>query len=70
MTATASPSGNAYDPGRRRRAQRKQREKGFALYVPAEAAEKAGYPASDPPPFYRVSGVKRGSVVIQLYKAP
>lgn len=66
----ASASGPSFDPAKRRKAQRKQGERGFSLYVPAEYAVQAGYPPTGPAPFYRVSGVKRGSVVVQFYKAP
>jgi hypothetical protein len=57
-----------YDRARRRQALRKQRERGCSIYVPAEELVKAGFDPEGPPPFYRVWGGKRGSVLVQLYR--
>jgi hypothetical protein len=57
-----------YDRARRRQALRKGRERGCSIYVPVEELRKAGVLQDDPPPFYRVWGSPRGSVIIRLYK--
>lgn len=57
-----------YDLAARRRGQRKGRERGCWVYIPAEELEKAGRAASEDPPYYRTWGTKRGVVLIRLYK--
>ena len=61
------PAGR-YDKALRRRAVRKQREKGCSVYIPAEELLRAGIDPDGPEPFYRVWGSPRGSVVIRLYR--
>lgn len=53
----------------RRRATRKQRERGCFIYIPLEELVKTGVDVDGPPPFYRVWGSTRGRLVVQLYKA-
>lgn len=60
-------SSGSFDPARRRKAQRKQREKGCSLYIPAEILQAAGWPAEGPPPFYRVWAGHKGGLVVRLY---
>ena len=63
-----------YDPGERKKATRKQRERGCSVYISVEELEAAGFSRDEPPPFYRVHGHKRsanaGSVIISLYRTP
>jgi hypothetical protein len=71
---TVSPSALAqsspqYDAARRRRSLRKQRERGCSVYIPADVLEAAGFAPNEPPPFYRVWGSRRGSVLVRLYRA-
>lgn len=56
-----------YDPARRRRGVRRGRERGCWLYVPAEELERAGVPAPDAAPHYRVWGLKGRTVMVKLY---
>lgn len=64
----ARQANTKYDASARRRAQRRGRERGCWLYVPAEELEKAGYRPGDPPPFYRTWGSSRGGVFVRLYR--
>ena len=64
---TLSHSG-VYDHARRRQGKRTGRERGCWLYLPAEELEAAGFDPYGPPPFYRVWGSGRGSVLVRLYK--
>lgn len=57
-----------YDAARRRRALRKQRERGCSIYVPVEELVKAGIDPGGPPPFYKVWGSKSGSVLVRFYR--
>lgn len=57
-----------YDHGLRRRATRVQRQRGVRVYIPMEELEKAGFSPDAPPPFYRVWGSRRGSVLVRLYR--
>lgn len=66
--ATERPAGR-YDAMARRVSQRKGRERGCWVYIPAEELEAAGYTEEEDPPFYRVWGYRRGSVVIRLYRS-
>lgn len=52
----------------RRKSQRKQRERGCTIYIPASALQKAGVSPDGPPPLYRVWGNRRGSILVRLYK--
>lgn len=56
-----------HDAGARRKALRKQREKGCSIYIPAEALAKAGYDPDGEVPYYRVWGSSRGGLFIRLY---
>lgn len=56
-----------YDAGLRRRSQRTQRERGCWVYIPSDELLTAGIPLDGPPPFYRVWGRARGSVLVRLY---
>jgi hypothetical protein len=67
LSAPASRSGS-HDYARRRRSLRKQREKGCSVYIPADDLAKAGIDPDGPPPFYRVWGAPRGSVLVRLYR--
>lgn len=57
-----------YDAGQRRRAQRRGRERGCWVYVPAEELLKAGHDPADAPPLYRTWGTKSGGVLVRLYR--
>lgn len=57
----------SFDPARRRKAQRKQREKGCSLYIPAEILQAAGVSLEGPAPFYRVWAGRKGGLVVRLY---
>lgn len=52
----------------RRRAQRRGRERGCWVFVPAEELGKAGVDPAGDPPFYRTWGSPRGSVMVRLYR--
>lgn len=66
-TGGVLPSGR-YDARARRRSQRRGREKGCHVYIPAEELQRAGYSPDDPPPWYRVWGSSRGGLFIRLYR--
>lgn len=57
-----------YDVGLRRRGVRQGRERGCWVYIPLEELKRAGYEGTDPPPFYRTWGTKRGGVFVRLYR--
>lgn len=57
----------SHDTAARRRAQRRGREKGCWVYVPAEALQRAGFDPDGPPPFYRTWGSTRGTAVVRFY---
>jgi hypothetical protein len=59
-----------YDAGARRMAQRRGRERGCWLYVPAEELRKAGVDPMGAPPLYRTWGTARGGVMVRLYPQP
>lgn len=69
MSGAVTPVGprGSYDHARRRRAQRKGREQGCTLYIPAEELAKAGFEPGGELPFYRVWGSPRGGM-FKLYK--
>jgi hypothetical protein len=76
VTAPDAPytSHTTYDPGLRRQAVRRGRERGCWVYIPAVELEAAGIPLDEPPPFYRLNGHRRsanaGSVIVSLYREP
>jgi hypothetical protein len=57
-----------YDSALRRQSQRRGRQKGCFLYIPADELERAGFDPEGPPPFYRVWGSSRGGLFVRLYK--
>lgn len=59
-----------HDTAARRRAQRRGRERGCWVYVPAEELAKTGFDPYGDPPFYRTWGSSRGRLVVQLYRQP
>ncbi|PYO40126.1 MAG: hypothetical protein DMD33_18755 [Gemmatimonadetes bacterium] len=61
-------SNTKYDAMARRRGQRRGRERGCWLYVPAEELRKAGYDPQGDPPFYRTWGTKTGGLLVRLYR--
>lgn len=56
-----------YDAHARRRATRKQRERGCSIYIAAEELQRAGWPLDGPAPWYRVWGSSRGGLYVRLY---
>lgn len=73
--ATLSPPAGGIRPGRhdqgvRRRAQRRGRERGCWVYIPAAELEAAGMPADEPPPWYRIWTGRRGRFIVTLYREP
>lgn len=68
MAAALMRRAGKYDSGQRRRAQRRGRERGCSIYIPADELVKAGYDPDGPAPFYRTWGTKRGGVMVQLYR--
>ena len=72
LQADLRPSKPAVRPGRhdhaaRRRAQRRGRERGCWVYIPAEQLALAEFPPDAPPPWYRVWGGRRGRFVVVVY---
>jgi hypothetical protein len=65
---SAVQTNTKYDAAARRRAQRRGRERGCWVFVPAEELRKAGHNPDDPPPFYRTWGTRSGGVLVRLYK--
>jgi hypothetical protein len=59
---------NESDHAERRAAVRAGRQRGCRVYIPGDQLEVAGYPPSEPPPFYRTWANPRGRIVIQLYR--
>jgi hypothetical protein len=57
-----------YDAAARRRSQRRGRERGCWVFIPAEELEKAGVDPSGPAPAYRTWGTSRGGVLVRLYR--
>jgi hypothetical protein len=70
MAAVSEQANSKYDAMARRRAQRRGRERGCWVYVPAEELRKAGHDPAGPPPFYRTWGSARGGVMVRLYREP
>lgn len=56
-----------HDTAARRRALRKQREKGCSIYIAAEQLQAAGVDPNGPAPFYRVWAGERGRFIVTLY---
>jgi hypothetical protein len=67
LSAPVSRSGS-HDYAKRRRSVRKGRERGCWVYIVADELAKAGIRSFEPPPFYRVWGSPRGSVLVRLYR--
>jgi hypothetical protein len=57
-----------HDTAERKRALRKQRERGCSIYIAAELLEQAGIDPYGPAPFYRVWAGERGRFVVTLYR--
>ena len=57
-----------YDAAARRVAQRRGRERGCWVFIPAEELVKAGHDPLGDPPFYRTWGTKGGGVLVRLYR--
>lgn len=64
---SSGPVSASYDSGRRRKTVRRGRERGCWLYVSADELVAAGFDLSEPAPWYRVWGTKKG-VCVRLYK--
>lgn len=67
-SATDTIRAGRYDAAQRRQAQRKGRERGCWVYIPMEELQKVGIDLEGEPPFFRVWGRERGSVLVRLYK--
>lgn len=65
---SAPPRAGRYDSGRRRASQRQGREGGCWVYIAQDELRAAGFRPGEPPPFYRVWGRGRGSVLVRLYR--
>jgi hypothetical protein len=65
---SATQTNTKYDAAARRRAQRRGRERGCWVFVPAEELAKAGVDPADDPPFYRTWGTRSGGVLVRLYR--
>jgi hypothetical protein len=66
---SATQANTKYDAARRRLAQRRGRERGCWVYVPAEELVKAGIDPAGDPPQYRTWGTKSGGVLVRLYRS-
>lgn len=64
------PTAGRYDAVARRRGQRRGRERGCWVYMPAEELAKAGHDPQGDPPFYRTWGTRSGGVLVRLYRNP
>jgi hypothetical protein len=60
----------SHDHAARRKAARKQREKGCSVYIDAGALVRAGIDPDGPTPYYRTWAGQRGSVLVRLYAKP
>ena len=65
---SATQANTRYDDAARRRSQRRGRETGCWVYIPAAELAKAGYSPDAPPPYYRTWGTRSGGVLVRLYK--
>lgn len=59
-----------YDQGARRRTQRRGRERGCWVYIPAAELVAAGVSPDDEPPWYRLWSGRRGRFIVTLYREP
>lgn len=59
-----------YDPAVRRRTQRRGREKGCWVYIPAEVLEQVELSPKDPAPWYRLWKSQKYGVMVRLYREP
>lgn len=68
--APVLPQANTkYDAAARRRTKRAGRQRGCAVYVPAEVLVAAGIDVSEgPPPYCRVWAGRGGSVLVRFYR--
>jgi hypothetical protein len=57
------------DPAARKQATRSGRARGCYIYIDAGTMERAGIPASDSPPQYRLWAGRRGSLLVTLYRS-
>lgn len=68
---SAELTAGRYDAAMRRRAIRKQREKGCSVYIPAEVLIAAGIDPDGPVPWYRTwPAPGRPRVIVNLYREP
>lgn len=67
---SARQENTKHDTAARRRSQRRGRERGCWVYVPAEELLRAGIDLEGTPPYYRTWGTQRGGVLVRLYKEP
>ena len=65
---SATQTNTRYDAAARRVAQRRGRERGCWVYVPAEELVKAGIDPAGEPPLYRTWGTRSGGVLVRLYR--
>lgn len=66
-------AGRMHDPGLRRKAQRRGRERGCWVYIAAEQLAEAGVNPADDVPFYKIAPgrrERRGRFIVTLYKEP
>jgi hypothetical protein len=54
----------------RRKSQRRGREKGCWVYIPAEQLQRAGFGPDADPPYYRAWDGRKGTVILNLYRTP
>jgi len=59
-----------HDQGARRRAARKQRERGCHLYIPAEQLVEAGIDPAGPAPWFKTWPGRKRTIIVQLYTEP
>lgn len=59
-----------YDYALRRKSRRQGRQKGCTVDIPAAELVAAGIDPDGPPPYYRVWGSPRGSILVRLYREP
>jgi hypothetical protein len=59
-----------HDPAARRKAQRRGRERGCWVYIPAGSLQRAGIDPGGSEPYYRTWVSPRGSLVVRLYRQP
>ena len=59
-----------HDQGARRKAARKQRERGCHLYIPAEQLVACGIDPLGPAPWFKTWNGRKGTILVQLYREP